>query len=172
MRRVYPSPYPYAPISQTPTTHTPLTPQQKISQVLHGTAIQAFWSGTSFLLSSTVFQPTFALLSHIFGRKPLILTALALFTVGAIIAGLSHNFTALLIGRVIQGVGAGGVIALTEVIVTDLVPLRERGKWFGFISGVWAFGSVTGPVVGGAFAEKVSWVCSSGEALGWGEWIG
>ncbi|KAI9764988.1 MAG: hypothetical protein M1840_007910 [Geoglossum simile] len=129
----------------------------KISQLLHGTAIQAFWSGTSFLLSSTVFQPTFALLSHIFGRKPLILASLALFTAGAIVAGLAHNFTVLLVGRVIQGVGAGGVISLTEVIVTDLVPLRERGKWFGFISGVWAFGSVTGPVVGGAFAQKVSW---------------
>jgi MFS family permease len=72
----------------------------------------------------------------------------------------------LLLGRVIQGVGAGGVISLTEVIVTDLVPLRERGKWFGFISGVWAFGSVTGPVVGGAFSQKVSWVCLANPGVG------
>src|SRR5437667_7428702 len=128
--------------------------QQIISEKLHGTAIEAFWAGTSFLLSSTVFQPSWALLSHIFGRKPLMLTALGFFTVGAIVAGLSHNFTAMLVGRTIQGTGAGGVIALTEVIVTDLVPLRERGKWFGFISGVWALGSVTGPVIGGTFAQN------------------
>ncbi|KAI9866654.1 MAG: hypothetical protein M1813_001206 [Trichoglossum hirsutum] len=128
-----------------------------ISEKLHGTAIQAFWAGTSFLLSSTVFQPSWALLSHIFGRKPLILAALVFFTAGSIISGLAHNFTVMLVGRTIQGVGGGGVIALTEVIVTDLVPLRERGKWFGFISGVWALGSVTGPVIGGAFSQNVSW---------------
>lgn len=105
-----------------------------------------------------MFQPSWALLSHIFGRKPLILAALVFFTAGSIISGLAHNFTVMLVGRTIQGVGGGGVIALTEVIVTDLVPLRERGKWFGFISGVWALGSVTGPVIGGAFSQNVSWV--------------
>ena len=53
--------------------------------------------------------------------------------------------------------GGGGIISLTEVIITDLVPLRERGTWFGFQSMTWALGSVTGPLVGGAFAQTVSW---------------
>ncbi|KAI9871250.1 MAG: hypothetical protein M1830_003143, partial [Pleopsidium flavum] len=115
-----------------------------IANKLDGTAIEAFWSGTSFLLTSTVFQPSFASLSHIFGRKPMILLALTFFTAGAIISALAHNFTILLIGRSIQGIGGGGIIALTYVVVTDLVTLRDRGKWFGLISMMWAIGSVTG----------------------------
>jgi MFS family permease len=87
----------------------------------------------------------------------MILAALVIFAVGAIIAGLSNNFTAMLVGRTIQGIGGGGIITLTEIIVTDLVPLRERGKWFGFISMTWSLGSVTGPIIGGVFAQKVTW---------------
>ena len=62
-----------------------------------------------------------------------------------------------MIGRSIQGVGGGGIISLTEILITDLVPLRERGKWFGFQSLTWALGSVTGPLIGGSFAQKASW---------------
>ena len=75
-----------------------------------------------------------------------------------IIAAVAKDFATLLVGRSIQGIGGGGLIALTEIVVTDLVPLRLRGQWFGIISGMWAIGSVSGPVIGGAFAEKVSWV--------------
>ncbi|KAI9852378.1 MAG: hypothetical protein M1838_000900 [Thelocarpon superellum] len=128
-----------------------------ISRALNGTAIEAFWSGTSFLLTSTVLQPSFASFSHIFGRKPVILTAIVLFAVGAIIAALANNFGVLLVGRSLQGIGGGGIIVLTDVIVTDLIPLRLRGQWFGFISMMWAIGSVSGPIIGGAFAQNVSW---------------
>ncbi|KAF6225133.1 hypothetical protein HO133_010329 [Letharia lupina] len=128
-----------------------------ISESLHGSAIAAFWCGTSFLLSSTAFQPTFASLSYILGRKPLLLVALLFFTVGAIVGALAQNFTSLLVGRSIQGVGGGGIISLTEILITDLVPLRERGKWFGFQSLTWALGSVTGPLIGGAFAQEATW---------------
>lgn len=127
-----------------------------VAQALEGSALEAFWAGTSFLLASTVFQPTFAQLSHVFGRVPLILLAVTLFFVGVLMAALSHNFTLMLMGRSIQGVGGGGIIALTEILVTDLVPLRYRGQWAGVIGGMWAIGSVTGPVIGGAFAE-VNW---------------
>ncbi|KAK0512068.1 hypothetical protein JMJ35_005196 [Cladonia borealis] len=128
-----------------------------ISESLHGSAIATFWCGTAFLLSSTVFQPTFSSFSHILGRKPLLLVALLFFTVGAIVGALAQNLTSLLVGRSIQGIGGGGILSLTEVLVTDLVPLRERGKWFGFQSLTWAVGSVAGPLVGGAFAQKVTW---------------
>jgi MFS family permease len=125
-----------------------------IAADLGGSAIEAFWAGTSFLLTSTVFQPSYASFSHIFGRKPMVFIALTFFAIGAIIAGVSKNFTELLVGRSLQGVGAGGIISLTEIIITDMVPLRVRGKWFGFMSGMWAIGSVTGPIVGGAFAQN------------------
>ncbi|EEP77863.1 conserved hypothetical protein [Uncinocarpus reesii 1704] len=128
-----------------------------IASKLRGTAIEAFWSGTSFLLCSTVFQPTFASLSNIFGRKPLILIAIVFFLAGTLVAGLSENFTHMLIGRSIQGVGGGGLIALSEIIVTDLVPLRLRGQYFGILSAMWSVGSVTGPILGGGFAQDVSW---------------
>ncbi|MCJ1462347.1 hypothetical protein MMC07_000947 [Pseudocyphellaria aurata] len=72
-------------------------------------------------------------------------------------AALAQNFTVLLAGRTIQGTGAGGIISLAEILVTDLVPLRERGTWFGYQSFVWALGSVTGPILGGTFAENVTW---------------
>ena len=60
--------------------------------------------------------------------------------------------------RCIQGVGGGGVIALSYVIITDMVGLRERGKWIGIVNMSWAIGSVSGPVIGGAFAVNVTWV--------------
>lgn len=129
----------------------------RIAADLRGTGIQAFWSGTSFLLTATVFQPNFASFSHIFGRKPLILLALTFFLAGTLIGGLAPNFTLLLVGRSLQGVGGGGIIAMTEIVVTDLVPLRLRGQWFGIISGMWSVGSVSGPIVGGAFAQEASW---------------
>ena len=126
-----------------------------IAQKLKGTAIEAFWSGTSFLLCSTVFQPSFASFSHIFGRRQVIMVALVFFLVGAVIASVASNFAVLLVGRSLQGVGGGGLIALTEIVVTDLVPLRLRGNWFRIISAMWSIGSVTGPIVGGAFAERI-----------------
>ncbi|TVY16477.1 Efflux pump FUS6 [Lachnellula arida] len=128
-----------------------------ISQDLNGSAIEAFWAGTSFLLTSTVFQLTFGSLSQTFGRKHLVILALLLFTVGSIVAAVAKNFTTLLVGRSIQGSGGGGIICLTEIIITDLVPLRERGRWFGYQGAVWAIGSVTGPVIGGGLAQAASW---------------
>jgi MFS family permease len=88
----------------------------------------------------------------------MILIALVFFCVGAIISAIANNFTYMLVGRSIQGVGGGGIISLSEVIITDLVPLRYRGQYFGILSAMWSVGSVTGPILGGGFAENVSWV--------------
>uniref|UniRef100_L2G8B6 MFS multidrug transporter n=1 Tax=Colletotrichum fructicola (strain Nara gc5) TaxID=1213859 RepID=L2G8B6_COLFN len=111
-----------------------------MSAELGGTALEAFWSGTSFLLASTVLQPTVAGLSSIFGRKPLV-----------------YSFRVVIVGRTIQGVGGGGILALCEVIVTDLVPLSVRGQWFSLLSAVWSVGTVTGPLIGAGFAQNVTW---------------
>jgi MFS family permease len=96
-------------------------------------------------------------LSHIIGRKPVLLVSMGIFTAGTIIASLANNSATLLVGRSVQGIGGGGMVALTYVIVTDMVTLRERGKWFSLITLQWAIGSVSGPVIGGACSEKANW---------------
>ncbi|KAF1959336.1 MFS general substrate transporter [Byssothecium circinans] len=128
-----------------------------MAKALGGSAIEAFWSGTSFLLTSTVFQPVLGSFSHIFGRKPLIFVSLAFFLAGSIAAAVANNFTIILVGRSIQGIGGGGIISLTEMVVTDIVPLRERGKWFSIFSAMWSVGTVAGPLLGGGFSQNVSW---------------
>lgn len=115
--------------------------------------------------SRIVFQPSFASLSHIFGRRPLILVAILFFFTGTTLAGVSQNFTQMLVGRSLQGVGGGGITALTNVIVTDLVPLRERGKYYGILNAMWSLGSVMGPILGGGFAQNVTWVSQSNQIL-------
>ncbi len=134
-----------------------MTRSKVITVALHGNAIEAFWAGTSFLLTSMVWQPNFVAFSHLWGRRPLLLLALTLFTVGSIVCAVSKNFTMMLVGRSIQGTGGGGIIALTEILITDMVPLRERGNYFALISIVWAIGSVAGPLVGGALAQAGAW---------------
>ncbi|CAK7272979.1 hypothetical protein SEPCBS119000_005409 [Sporothrix epigloea] len=128
-----------------------------ISAALGGSALEAFWSGTSFLLASTVLQPSVAGLSNIFGRKYMIYLMIVFFAAGSLVAALSNNFTILIAGRTIQGVGGGGLIALTEVVVTDLVPLAFRPTWISAISAMWSIGTVTGPLIGAGFTENVSW---------------
>lgn len=145
-----------------------------MAKALQGSAIEAFWSGTSFLLTSTVFQPVLGSFSHIFGRKTMIYVSLAFFLAGSIIAAVAGNFTVILVGRSIQGIGGGGIICLTEMVVVDTVPLRERGKWFSFFGAMWSVGTVAGPLLGkyasaslymyaancglgGGFAQNVSW---------------
>jgi MFS family permease len=95
-----------------------------IARKLHGSAIEAFWAGTSFLLTSTVFQPSFASFSHIFGRKPLVLVALAFFLVGTLIGAEAHGFTLLLLGRSLQGVGG--------VRPTYVIPLSPKLTFTGW----------------------------------------
>jgi MFS family permease len=82
------------------------------------------------------------------------MVAVIIFTVGSAVCSIAKDFTTLLAGRCIQGAGGGGITTLTYVIVTDMVSLRERGKWFGMISLQWCIGAVVGPVLGGLFAES------------------
>ncbi|KAF7886067.1 hypothetical protein EAF00_010170 [Botryotinia globosa] len=128
-----------------------------ISEALNGNAIEAFWAGTSFLLTSTIWQPVFIALSHVFGRRPLLLFSLFLFTVGSSLGGAAQSMPSLLVGRCLQGSGVGGILALTEALITDMVPLRQRGNAMALLGVVWALGSVTGPLIGGTLADKNAW---------------
>ena len=96
-------------------------------------------------------------LSHGFGRRPIMLIVLTLFAVGAILCGVATNYTVMLVGRTIQGLGGGGLVGLTTVLITDMVPLRDRGRFYALISAIWALGSTTGPIIGGVLARTGSW---------------
>lgn len=106
-------------------------------------------------------------LSHIFGRKQVLTFCIISFMVGIIISSVARNFTVMLAGRTLQGVGGGGIILLNDIIITDLVPMRLRGAYFGMIGAVWAVGSVSGPVVGGALAYRASWVSFPAQGKLW-----
>ncbi|KAF7914777.1 uncharacterized protein EAE98_011476 [Botrytis deweyae] len=128
-----------------------------ISEALNGNAIEAFWAGTSFLLTSTIWQPVFIALSHVFGRRSLLLFSLFLFTIGSSLGGAAQSMPSLLVGRCLQGSGVGGILALTEALITDMVPLRQRGNAMALLGVVWALGSVTGPLIGGTLADRNAW---------------
>lgn len=127
-----------------------------IAQSLKASTVMIYWAGTAFVLCSAVFQPIFANLSS-FGHKPAILLALTLFTTGSLICALARNAAALLSGRCIQGVGAGGLIILTYVVMAHLYTLQERAKYTSIIGLIWTVGTIFGPLIGGGLAEA-SWV--------------
>jgi MFS family permease len=129
----------------------------EIARKLNGSSVEAFWAGTSYLLTSAIFQPVIASISQTFGRQQLLVISLLFFTVGTILCAVSKDFTMMLTGRCIQGVGGGGIITLTQVIFCDIVPLRQRPKYFPLVLGSWSVGSILGPVIGGILTEKASW---------------
>jgi MFS family permease len=130
---------------------------QIISADLGGSAAEAFWAGTSYPLAQTVLMLTWVSFSHCFGRQSILLVTVLIFGVGAILCAISQDYMLMLVGRTVQGVGAGGFIGLTTVVITDMVPLRERGTYYAQISAVWAVGSTTGPIIGGALAQSGAW---------------
>lgn len=100
---------------------------------LNADTTEGFWIGTSYLLVNAVTMPVIASLSEIFGRPICLEFALVMFTIGTIFCCAAHDVSVMLVGRCIQGIGGGGVHVLSGVIMTDLVPLRYRPKWFGIV---------------------------------------
>ena len=94
---------------------------------------QAFWVGTSYLLSNAVVMPARAAVSEVFGRPACLAASLALFTAGTGLCCGAGAVDVLLAGRCVQGVGGGGIHVLGGVVMTDIVPLRHRPKWFGIV---------------------------------------
>ena len=117
---------------------------------------QYVWIVNAYSLSSTVIQPFISQACNVFGRKKPALFSVFLFALGAGIAGGANGIAMLITGRTIQGLGAGGVFVLIELVVCDLLPQRERGKFVGVVLGSSAVGSTIGPLVGGALAG-VNW---------------
>ncbi|KAI9817372.1 MAG: hypothetical protein M1832_004679 [Thelocarpon impressellum] len=128
-----------------------------IAADLKATSLESFWAGISFLLTTVLFQPISTICSDIFGRKLVLYVCIGIFGAGSIIVGCAQNMTVLIAGRTIQGVGGGGLEALSEIILTDMTTLQERALYLGIMGFIWAAGAVLGPIVGGAFAQYVSW---------------
>ena len=95
--------------------------------------------------------------SSCFGRQRLLVTSIVLFTFGTALCAVAHDFAVMLVGRCVQGIGGGGIIAMTQVIFCDMVPLRQRPHYFSMVLGSWSIGSIIGPVLGGSLVERASW---------------
>ncbi|CAG8058712.1 unnamed protein product [Penicillium salamii] len=115
------------------------------------------WITNSYILSSTVVLPLFGQTANIFGRRWLLILSVVIFALGSGVAGGAENTVQIIAGRTIQGIGGGGINTLVDTVICDLVPLRQRGKYVALMAAVWAVGTVVGPVLGGAFAEHMSW---------------
>ncbi|ANQ73727.1 MDR family MFS transporter [Rhodococcus qingshengii] len=115
------------------------------------------WVTTAYILASTVMMPVYGKLGDLIGRKGLFIGAISIFIVGSVIGGLSHDMTTLIAGRAVQGLGGGGLILLSQAIIADVVPARQRGRYMGAMGGVFALASVAGPLLGGWFTEGIGW---------------
>jgi EmrB/QacA subfamily drug resistance transporter len=115
------------------------------------------WVVTAYLLTGTAVTPLYGKLSDIYGRRPVMLMAIAIFVAGSIACALAPSMTALVFARALQGLGGGGLMALSQTIIADIVSPRERGKYQGYIGAVFATSSVGGPVLGGFLTEHLDW---------------
>ena len=108
----------------TPSQTIITTAVPTITERFHASEADYTWIGSAYLLAAAGATPTWGKLSDIWGRKPIILIANALFFLGSLISGLSKNIQMLLAGRVIQGIGGGGLIILANICISDLFSMR------------------------------------------------
>ncbi|KUL84849.1 hypothetical protein ZTR_08202 [Talaromyces verruculosus] len=122
-----------------------------ITSDLNGTSLTAFWASISFMLAVVIVQPIYTTVSDVLGRKIALYTGFMLFTIGSIIFAVAHSMSILILGRVIQGLGGGGLEVLNEIIIADITTLKERPLYLGLMSVPMAIGSALGPILGAAF---------------------
>ncbi|BAU99852.1 MDR family MFS transporter [Aurantimicrobium minutum] len=127
------------------------TSMRTIADDLDGMALQA-WVTTAYMIMSTISTPLYGKLSDIFGRRPLFIIAISIFVIGSFLAGTADTMYSLAGYRAIQGLGAGGLMALPLAIMGDMLAPRERAKYQGYFLAVFGVSSVIGPLIGGVLS--------------------
>lgn len=122
---------------------------------LHGLK-EYTWVVTAYLLTSTASTPLYGKISDLYGRRVVFQFAIITFLIGSLLAGAAQNMSQLIATRALQGLGAGGLMALTFVIIGDIVAPRERGRYQGYFGAVWGLSSVAGPLLGGFFSDHAT----------------
>ena len=115
------------------------------------------WIVAGYLLTSTASTPIYGKLSDLYGRRALLQIAIVIFVVASVLCGLAQDMPQLIAARALQGLGGGGLISMAQAVIADVISPRERGRYQGYLSGMWATASVGGPVLGGFFVDYLSW---------------
>ena len=115
------------------------------------------WIATAYFLTLTSFQPLYGKLSDIFGRKPCLLWAYGIFGLGSLFCGLARDINQLIAARIFQGIGGGGMTTVVSILMSDIVPLKDRGVWQGLINITFAAGAAIGAPLGGILSDSIGW---------------
>jgi len=115
------------------------------------------WVISAYMVALTVAVPIYGKLGDLYGRRRLMLFGLGTFTVASLFCAMAQSMEQLVLARVLQGIGAGGMVSVSQAIIGDIVPPRERGRYQGYFSSMYAAASVAGPVLGGFMTEYLSW---------------
>ena len=173
----------HAPTTHASTPHAPLS-HEDIRSILFGIMLAMFlaaldqtivatamptigrelgdvthlsWVVTSYLLAATAVTPLYGKLADIHGRRVVLLSGIVVFVLGSIACAIAPSMWLLVVARFIQGLGGGGLIALAQTIVADMVSPKERGRYQVYIATVFMASSLLGPVLGGVIAERLHW---------------
>lgn len=133
-----------------------------IMRALHAGQTVYTWTVVATLLAATVATPVWGKLADLTSKRALVQIALVVFSAGTLGSGFAQNPAMLLVSRVVQGIGSGGMMALAQIIMAAMIPPRERGRYSGYLGAVFAVATVAGPLVGGLIVDT-SW-------LGW-RWV-
>jgi EmrB/QacA subfamily drug resistance transporter len=115
------------------------------------------WVVTAYALAMVASMPIYGKLGDLYGRRRVLLVAIAIFLIGSLACGTAQTMDQLLAARFVQGLGGGGLGAVAMATVADIVPARQLGRWLGYQGVIFAVASAIGPVVGGLFVEHLSW---------------